>query len=129
MKNWKKVTATVLTASALLFGVPSEGSAAERIDYSIFAYPKTGMIKEGARGENIKILQRALNEKVKAGLKEDGVYGPLTSKAELVYQKTKSSLVDDGIYGPKTHASHSQDINSFGLPSNVLKVGSRGKPY
>ena len=60
---------------------------------SIVLYP--GLIKKGAKGENVKSIQRV------AGVTADGIFGPNTEVAVKVYQK-KNGLVADGIVGPKT---------------------------
>ncbi|MDN4071871.1 MULTISPECIES: peptidoglycan-binding domain-containing protein [Fictibacillus] len=126
MKPWKKITVSVLTASALLMGVPSIAGAQEKPDYSIFQLPKSGVLKVGDRGENVKVLQWALNKVVNAGLKTDGIYGSKTKSAVIKFQKS-AKLVADGIYGKKTHAALSEKINSFGFPEIVLKEGSKGE--
>ncbi|WP_226526754.1 hypothetical protein [Metabacillus niabensis] len=49
MKNLKKLSATVLTASVLLLGIPAGGvSAQENVNYSIFDL--SGTLKEGSKG-------------------------------------------------------------------------------
>jgi peptidoglycan hydrolase-like protein with peptidoglycan-binding domain len=127
MKKWKALTSSAITASFLFIGIPADAGAKETINYSIFELPKSGVLKEGTRGEYVKILQRALNKVVKAGLTVDGYFGAITKKAVLAYQKTKPGLKADGIYGTKTHAALSKDINSFGFSEGTLKEGSRGK--
>ena len=127
LKKWKAITASILTASVLFMGVPSETSAQENLNYSIFELPKSGYLNQGARGENVKILQRALNKVVSAGLAVDGVYGAKTKNAVLKFQKTSKSLKDTGIYDRNTHKALSEKINSFGFSNVVLKEGSRGE--
>jgi peptidoglycan hydrolase-like protein with peptidoglycan-binding domain len=125
MKKWKKVSAALLTASVLMVGVPAGVGAQENIPY-IFDLSQSGTLKEGSKGENVKIMQRALNREIGAKLTEDGVYGPKTKTAVLAFQKSKSDLVNDGIYGPKTHTALSLEFNTFGFADEVLKEGSRG---
>ncbi len=49
LKNLKKLSATVLTASVLLLGIPAGGvSAQENVNYSIFDL--SGTLKEGSKG-------------------------------------------------------------------------------
>lgn len=55
-------------------------------------------IKLGSKGENVKILQKALN------LTVDGSFGPKTDKAVRDFQK-KNKLTVDGVVGPKTWAA------------------------
>ncbi|SDN04754.1 Peptidoglycan-binding (PGRP) domain of peptidoglycan hydrolases-containing protein [Fictibacillus solisalsi] len=121
----KKMIASVLTASALLMGVPSVAGAQTAPDYSIFQLPKSGVLKSGDHGENVKILQWALNKVMNAGLKADGIFGSKTKKAVIAFQKS-AKLVPDGIYGKKTHAALSEKVNSYGFPEIVLKEGSKG---
>jgi peptidoglycan hydrolase-like protein with peptidoglycan-binding domain len=127
LNKWKNLSATVLTASVLLLGVPAGTSAQESVNYSIFDLSSSGVLKEGSRGENVKIMQRALNEAMGAELSADGIYGPNTKTAVLAFQKSKGNLTNDGIYGPNTHTSLSKEVNSFGFADSVLKVGSRGE--
>ena len=54
-------------------------------------------LKKGSRGEEVKILQKALN------LLADGIFGPLTEEGVKAFQQSKG-LVVDGIVGPKTWA-------------------------
>lgn len=54
-------------------------------------------LKKGSRGNEVKILQQALN------LYPDGIFGPLTEEAVKEFQKT-NGLTADGIVGTKTWA-------------------------
>ena len=78
MKKWKVIIASFLMASALWIGGPLETNVKENLDYSIFELPKSGHLKQSARGENVKTLQRALNKVVSVKLVVDGVYGTKT---------------------------------------------------
>jgi hypothetical protein len=60
MNKWKTLTTTVLTASVLLLGVPAAASAQESLNYSIFDFASSGVLKEGLRGENVKIMQQCI---------------------------------------------------------------------
>lgn len=57
-----------------------------------------GQIKPGAKGESVKIVQRAL------GLLADGDYGPATKKAVIAFQDNHDNLDSNGVVGPKTWA-------------------------
>ena len=103
MKKWKAFIASILTASVLFVGVPLEVSAQENLNYSIFDLPKSGQLKQGDRGENVKILQRALNQVVSAKLVADGVYGQKTKNSVLKFQQTSKELKATGIYDRSTH--------------------------
>ena len=52
-------------------------------------------LKKGSKGEDVKVLQRAL------GITDDGDFGPGTEKAVKEFQKNHG-LVADGIVGNKT---------------------------
>lgn len=52
-------------------------------------------LKKGSKGEEVKVLQKALNVTV------DGDFGPKTEEAVKAFQKSKG-LTPDGIVGPKT---------------------------
>ena len=58
-------------------------------------------IKKGDSGENVKLLQKDLNQ-FGCGLKEDGKFGP-ASVAALKAWQTKYKLTVDGSYGPKSY--------------------------
>jgi hypothetical protein len=60
------------------------------------AFP--GQIRPGAKGESVKIVQKAL------GLKADGEYGPHTKKAVIAFQDNHDIVDSNGIVGPKTWA-------------------------
>ena len=127
LKKWQSFVASVVTASVLFMGVPPQISAQENLHYEIFELPKSGYLKQGARGENVKILQRALNQVFSSGLTVDGVYGKKTKDAVLKFQKTSKNLKVTGIYDRSTHEALSEKINSFGFSKTVLKQGSRGE--
>lgn len=58
-------------------------------------------IEDGATGDAVRALQRQLNEKRKAGLTADGVYGPATQRAVAAFQG-HAGLTQNGIAGPLT---------------------------
>lgn len=51
--------------------------------------------------QGVKVIQHRLNMLVKAGLVEDGEFGPKTDAAVRVFQKA-NSLAVDGVVGPNT---------------------------
>jgi peptidoglycan hydrolase-like protein with peptidoglycan-binding domain len=61
---------------------------------------KKATLKLGARGEDVRELQRLLNHHNYA-MPIDGIFGPWTEGCVKDYQFVKF-LVDDGIVGPKT---------------------------
>jgi peptidoglycan hydrolase-like protein with peptidoglycan-binding domain len=58
-------------------------------------------IESGSGGEAVRALQRQLNEKRKAGLTVDGVYGATTRRAVITFQQ-HAHLTQNGIAGPLT---------------------------
>ena len=72
-------------------------------------------LKKGSKGEEVKILQKALNITV------DGDFGPKTETAVKALQKSKG-LVADGIVGKKTWEALGikENTNSKSVDSSVL---------
>lgn len=60
--------------------------------------------RNGSRGENVKVLQTMLNEKVGCNLTVDGIFGAKTKSCVKAYQKDNSLSVD-GVVGKNTCAS------------------------
>jgi hypothetical protein len=56
-------------------------------------------LRQGARGEHVRVLQRNLG-----GLAVDGIFGPMTDSAVRRFQSSRRLTVD-GIVGPKTWAA------------------------
>ena len=63
----------------------------------------TATLKKGSKGENVKTLQRNLNEVMNSDIKVDGDFGTITETTVKAFQK-KYGLVVDGYYGPKSAA-------------------------
>ena len=63
----------------------------------------TATLKKGSKGENVKTLQRNLNEVLGTNISVDGSFGSNTETTVKAFQK-KYGLVVDGIYGPKSAA-------------------------
>ena len=61
----------------------------------------TATLKKGSKGENVKTLQRNLNEVMNTDIKIDGDFGTITETTVKAFQK-KYGLVVDGCYGPKS---------------------------
>jgi N-acetyl-anhydromuramyl-L-alanine amidase AmpD len=53
-------------------------------------------LKEGDRGETVKLLQQELNEHINAGLTVDGIFGSLTKQAVMTVEK-QLGFIADGI--------------------------------
>jgi peptidoglycan hydrolase-like protein with peptidoglycan-binding domain len=64
------------------------------------AYPGA-LIRVGSRGADVERIQRCLNKVISAGLREDGIFGPLTEAAVRNFQRSRG-LNPDGIVGPLT---------------------------
>lgn len=54
-------------------------------------------LRYGDKSENVKFLQRALNEKLSLRLKADGQFGKLTEEALRIFQ-TNNKLFSNGVY-------------------------------
>lgn len=61
-------------------------------------------LKQGSKGEEVKKLQRLLNEKKNYGISVDGIFGLVTKTAVENFQFAEDLTVD-GIVGPKTWAA------------------------
>lgn len=73
------------------------------------------VLKKGSKGEDVKILQKAL------GIKVDGDFGVKTEAAVKEFQKSKG-LVADGIVGNKTWSALgiTENTNTKSVDSSVL---------
>jgi peptidoglycan hydrolase-like protein with peptidoglycan-binding domain len=85
------------------------------------ANPGQPTIQQGATGDAVKRLQRALRRTPNLSIVVDGVFGPATHAAVLEFQQGNPPLVVDGIVGPHTWAALPD-----GGPMPVLKEGSTG---
>lgn len=64
----------------------------------------TGVYKKGSKGENVKKIQRALNElKFNVGT-VDGIFGAKTEDAIERFQKVYDAYHVDGVYGSRTRS-------------------------
>ncbi len=76
------------------------------------------LVKNGSKGEFVKLVQLMLNEKEYNCGSADGIFGTNTEKAVEKYQRAKGLSVD-GIVGDNTYAKLFADC--------LLKNGSRGE--
>ena len=76
------------------------------------------LVKNGSKGEFVKLVQLMLNEKEYSCGSADGIFGTKTESAVRSYQKAKGLLVD-GIVGTNTYAKLFTEC--------LLKDGSRGE--
>ncbi|MCP2167357.1 peptidoglycan-binding protein [Goodfellowiella coeruleoviolacea] len=82
-------------------GLPASGSVDAHTWTALLSRGATPQIQDGASGEAVFRVQRALNAAVGAGLAMDGQFGPKTTAAVTQYQSTRG-LDADGIVGPNT---------------------------
>jgi peptidoglycan hydrolase-like protein with peptidoglycan-binding domain len=82
--------------------------------------PGQPTITEGASGDVVRRLQRALRRTPNPSIAVDGVFGPATLAAVREFQ-AGAALVVDGVVGPKTWAALPE-----GGPMPVLAEGSTG---
>ena len=92
--NKKKVLVSIVG-----WGRPNYKGNEVNVDVPVETPPAfPGQIKPGAKGESVKIVQRAL------GLAADGDYGPATKKAVVAFQDNNDLVDSNGVIGPKTWA-------------------------
>jgi N-acetylmuramoyl-L-alanine amidase len=101
MKKATHILLVVLMLMALAIPVSASG------------YSRT--LKLGCRGEDVRMMQKTLNQKGYYNYNIDGIYGKITKKAVINFQKDHHIGVD-GIAGPKTQKT-----------LNASSTASRGK--
>lgn len=84
---------------AHMFGTSKSTSTSSKPKVSAIS----STLKRGAKGSNVKTLQKALNEILGTNLAVDGSFGAATLAAVLQFQR-KYGLSQDGSVGPKTKA-------------------------
>ena len=103
MNKALKTIVTVLSAAAVCAG----GAAyAARSGHNFTAEPAAyaAILKQGARGGEVKEVQRRLKNWGYYDGNVDGIYGPATVKAVKYFQQ-KNGLSADGICGKATYAA------------------------
>lgn len=88
--EWKEVTGRAVVVDT------STSSSSDSSNTST-----STVLKRGDSGDSVKTMQGLLNTVIKAGLDEDGHFGPKTESALKTFQ-SQSGLTVDGLYGPKT---------------------------
>ncbi|WP_232223997.1 peptidoglycan-binding domain-containing protein [Anoxybacteroides tepidamans] len=73
----------------------------QKLDQEEFPLPNK-TLKLGDKGEDVKMLQRALKHLNFDPQLIDGIYGKNTEDAVRRFQSMYAALKDDGIYGPNT---------------------------
>jgi len=80
--------------------------------------PTNIVLKKGSTGDNVKLLQTALNKLISAALTVDGSFGPATDAAVRNFQK-QHSLAVDGSVGPATIAKINSLLTSAGYQVKI----------
>lgn len=76
----------------------------------------TVFLSRGSKGPEVTLLQKMLNKMDKAGLAEDGSFGPSTETKVKAAQK-KRGLAVDGKVGPATRTRLNADWTAFNKPA------------
>jgi len=92
------------------------------VDIGVKAPPKTsnklslpnGVLRRGARGDDVKALQEALNTVYFRVGKVDGIYGAKTFDAVRRFQSVYLPAQVDGIYGPNTKKAIERRLRVLG---------------
>jgi peptidoglycan hydrolase-like protein with peptidoglycan-binding domain len=85
-------------------------------------------VTPGARGEHVARIQKALNLLEKAGLDQDGIYGPATASAVLTYKRKRNIInpgyqtAPDNIVGIKTVTAMDRELNTIPRPPMPIGV-------
>jgi N-acetylmuramoyl-L-alanine amidase len=72
-----------------------------------------GVWGRGDKGEEVRMIQRALKHINFDPKMIDGSYGPLTEDAVRRFQSMYAALADDGIYGPNTRKFIQMELNDM----------------
>ncbi|MER7727552.1 peptidoglycan-binding protein [Streptomyces sp. NPDC096323] len=97
-------TQSAVTAFQSARGLDADGVVGARTWTALLSAGTTSTLAEGASGEAVKRLQRALTAALGSTVGADGTYGPGTATAVRSYQ-TSRGLTADGIAGPDTWAA------------------------
>ena len=87
------------TGQSCILNLPSKPANSNPLTYMTSL--STATLRQGSRGESVTELQRFLNQFLIVKLIPDGIFGPATRAAVILFQKA-NGLVPDGIVGPKT---------------------------
>ena len=120
MKKTHKILA-ILLCLTVIFGLG--GSIVYRVkaesEQSTFESVETAVIKQGSRGETVRLIQTKLKRWGYYNGSVDGIFGTQTLKAVRYFQ-SKNGLKVDGIVGPAT-------LKALGI-SSVSSNGSTSSP-
>lgn len=78
--------------------VPDETGCIQPSSYSSYSYPIKKGMQNGVSGKAVSELQKKLNFKYNAGLREDGFFGCLTEKASMKYLGTTQIYTTNPIW-------------------------------
>lgn len=82
-------------------GLTPDGKVGEKTRAAMAALAVPGVFGRGDKGPHVRAWQQQLNDKEKAGLEVDGVFGQATLDATVAFQR-RHGLDADGKVGPKT---------------------------
>lgn len=94
-------TKTAVTAYQAARGLNADGVVGARTWTALLSVGATPSLQQGASGDEVKRLQRALTAALGSTVGVDGSFGPATVTAVRNYQ-TSRGLTADGLVGPGT---------------------------
>lgn len=97
-------TQSAVAAYQAAHGLDQDGVVGARTWTALLSAGSTATLQEGASGDGVKRLQRALTATLGSAVGIDGSFGPATTTAVRGYQ-TSRGLTADGIVGPDTWAA------------------------
>ncbi|WLQ37096.1 peptidoglycan-binding protein [Streptomyces castrisilvae] len=97
-------TTGAVTSFQAARGLEADGVVGARTWTALLSAGSSPVLAEGATGEDVKRLQRALTAALGSTVAADGSFGPATATAVRSYQ-TSRELTADGIVGPATWAA------------------------
>lgn len=104
MKKALKVALATLSAATVCAGAAVFASFGANSDFIADPAIYAAVLRQGARGGEVKEVQRRLKNWGYYDGQVDGIYGPATAKA-VKYFQSKNGLTADGICGKATYAA------------------------
>ncbi|THA62117.1 N-acetylmuramoyl-L-alanine amidase [Streptomyces sp. A0958] len=98
------VTTGAVTSFQAAHGLEADGVVGARTWTALLSAGSAPALAEGATGEDVKRLQRALTAALGSTVEADGSFGPATATAVRSYQ-TSRDLTADGVVGTATWAA------------------------
>ncbi|MFI9628303.1 peptidoglycan-binding protein [Streptomyces sp. NPDC052042] len=98
------VTVSAVRAYQTARGLSADGVVGAKTWTALLSAGETPTVEQGASGDAVKRLQRALTAAMGSAVVVDGSFGPATETAVRAYQKSRG-LVADGFVGPVTWAA------------------------